>query len=127
MTKREENIFEMTLVLAEHQKDFRYHLPSSLTGEELKGLVDTLADRFEQDYAGADWCELDYLWELRKYVLAEVARKLWQDFGDVPMNPETECLEEDWNGFDAGTFRENIWQWFEEEFPISVAELMGQV
>ena len=24
---------------------------------------------------------------------------LWEEFGDVPMNPETECIEEPWNGF----------------------------
>ena len=42
------------------------------------------------------------------------------------MNPETECIEEEWNGFPTGTHREEIWHWFEEEFDLSVAEdLMG--
>ena len=50
---------------------------------------------------------------------------LWEDFGDVPMDPETECLEEAWHGFEAGTHREEIWSWFEETFHASVAELMG--
>ena len=51
---------------------------------------------------------------------------LWLEFGDVPMNPKTECIEEEWNGFSAGTHREEIWHWFEETFNISVAEdLMG--
>ena len=54
------------------------------------------------------------------------AKKLWKDFGNVPMNPETECIEEEWNGIPAGTHREEIWHWFEEEFDLSVAEdLMG--
>ena len=49
---------------------------------------------------------------------------LWEEFGDVPMNPETECIEEPWNGFPAGTNREEIWHWFEEIFSVSVADLM---
>ena len=53
-------------------------------------------------------------------------RKLWAIFGDVPMNPETECIESPWLHFPAGTFREDIWHWFEESFNISVGEdLMG--
>lgn len=54
------------------------------------------------------------------------AKKLWLEFGDIPMNPATECLEEAWHGFAVGTHREDIWHWFEETFDISVAEdLMG--
>lgn len=42
------------------------------------------------------------------------------------MNPETEEIEEEWHGFSVGTFREDIWHWFEETFNVSVAEdLMG--
>ena len=48
-------------------------------------------------------------------------RNLWLEFGDVPMDPETECIEEEWNDFPAGTHREEIWIWFEETFNISVA------
>ena len=51
---------------------------------------------------------------------------LWCEFGDIPMNPETECIESEWNGFPVGTHREEIWHWFEEAFDVSVAEdLMG--
>lgn len=54
------------------------------------------------------------------------AKPLWKEFGDIPMNPETECIEAEWNGFPAGTHREEIWDWFEETFDVSVAEdLMG--
>lgn len=48
-------------------------------------------------------------------------RSLWTEFGDVPMDPETENLDEDWLLFPKGTNRETIWHWFEEEFGISVA------
>lgn len=40
--------------------------------------------------------------------------ELWEEFGDVPMNPETECIEVAWCGFPKGTHREDIWHWFEE-------------
>ena len=50
----------------------------------------------------------------------------WNKFGNVPMNPETECIEEEWHGFLVGTHREEIWHWFEETFNVSVAkDLMG--
>lgn len=51
-------------------------------------------------------------------------KELWSEFGDVPMNPETECIEEAWHGFPAGTNREEIWHWFEETFDVRVADLM---
>lgn len=50
------------------------------------------------------------------------AKELWMEFGDVPMNPETEEIEEEWHGFSVGTFREDIWHWFEENFNVSVVE-----
>lgn len=51
---------------------------------------------------------------------------LWQEFGDVPMDPVTECIEEAWGSFPAGTHREEVWHWFEDTFHISVAkDLMG--
>lgn len=56
----------------------------------------------------------------------EDARRLWEEFGDVPMDPETECLDEPWMEFPKGTFREDIWHWFEQEFDVSIAkDLMG--
>lgn len=49
-------------------------------------------------------------------------KDLWLEFGDVPMNPETECIETEWNGFPSGTHREEIWHWFEKTFKVSVAK-----
>ena len=48
-------------------------------------------------------------------------KKLWCEFGDVPMDPETETLDSGWLLFPKGTFREDIWDWFEETFLVSVA------
>lgn len=62
----------------------------------------------------------------------DVVKELWKQFGDVPMDPETECIEKRWgsalwvDAFRPGTHREEIWKWFEETFDVSVAEdLMG--
>ena len=64
--------------------------------------------------------------EKRRCEEISAAKELWVEFGEIPMNPETECIEEEWHGFSAGTFREDIWHWFEENLNISVAEdLMG--
>lgn len=51
--------------------------------------------------------------------------ELWAEFGDVPMDPETEKIEEDWNGFPAGTDREEIWHRFDEHHSRGVAWLLG--
>ena len=51
---------------------------------------------------------------------------LWLEFGDIPMNPDTECIEKEWNVFAAGTHRYEIWSWFEETYGVSVGkDLMG--
>jgi hypothetical protein len=54
----------------------------------------------------------------------ESVHSLWAEFGDVPMDPETECIEQPWRGFSAGTHREEIWHWFEDTFGVSVHDLM---
>lgn len=61
-----------------------------------------------------------------EYRRSDYIEDLWMDFDDVPMNPDTECIEEEWNGFPVGTHREEVWHWFEETYGISVAkDLMG--
>lgn len=51
-------------------------------------------------------------------------KDLWKRFGDVPMNPETECLEESFMHFPVGTHREEVWHWFEQTFNVRVFDLM---
>lgn len=53
-----------------------------------------------------------------------VLETLWNQFGDVPMNPETECIEEEFLGFPAGTHREDIWHWFDERYSKGIAYLL---
>lgn len=51
----------------------------------------------------------------------------WESFGDVPMDPETETIEQPWGIFPAGTEKEEIWHWFEREFSIPVSELLYNI
>lgn len=51
-------------------------------------------------------------------------KELWEMFGDVPMNPETECMEEAFLGFPVGTHREEIWHWFGERYSKGVYALL---
>jgi len=53
-----------------------------------------------------------------------VLENIWAKFGDVPMNPETECIEEDFVNWPAGTHREEIWHWFDQRHSKGVAYLM---
>lgn len=60
--------------------------------------------------------------------IVETAHQLWTELGDVPIDDD-ECIEEAWYGFPAGTWREDIWHFFEDEVDwngedVSVADLM---
>ena len=50
--------------------------------------------------------------------------KAWEEFTDVPMDPETECIEEPFCHFPAGTPREDIWRFFDERYSKGVASLL---
>lgn len=49
---------------------------------------------------------------------------MWMAFGDVPMNPETEEIEEDFFIWKKGTNREEIWHWFDYKYSEGVGKLM---
>ncbi len=50
--------------------------------------------------------------------------ELWSRFEDVPMDPETECIEEEFANFPAGTNREEIWKWFDGRYSRGVHHLL---
>lgn len=123
MTFKTENIIEITWIVKEYALDKNLQC---IPHTELKEIIDTLSDKFEILHCNTDWNELDYSEEICNFTNKEIALELWRRFGNVPMNLNTEEIEEDWNGFLHGTHREDIWHWFEEKFYISVAEdLMG--
>lgn len=41
-------------------------------------------------------------------------KQLWLIFGDLPMNPETEEMEDQFLYFPVGTHKEEIWHWFDK-------------
>lgn len=61
-------------------------------------------------------------WDVFNMFLKVKAKELWKTLEDVPVNPSTECLEEEWHGFPIGTSKYDIWNWFEDTYYVSVAE-----
>lgn len=49
--------------------------------------------------------------------------RLWELIGEVPVNNDDE-IEEDFLGFPEGTHKEEVWHWFDEEYPAGVCRLM---
>lgn len=50
---------------------------------------------------------------------------LWKTLSDVPMNPNTEDMEEEWFIFPKGTNGETIWNWFDENHSKGVGWIMN--
>jgi len=38
--------------------------------------------------------------------------KLWREFGDLPLN-DSDDITEGWNGWEAGTHKIDVWEWFD--------------
>lgn len=89
---------------------------------ELKEILTDATVKFDIENINTDWREHDFREEIDLFIKKELAAALWERFGDVPMDPETEEIEQNWNIFTAGTHREDIWHWFEDTFDVSVAE-----
>lgn len=84
-------------------------------------------DTFDVEYA---YCEA-YLTERRMALSMDtlqerdtVLERLWDEFADVPMDPETEKMEESFLHFPAGADREEIWHWFDERHSKGVVYLL---
>lgn len=50
-------------------------------------------------------------------------RRLWAEFGDIPINDRDE-IEEPFLHFEKGTDRFEIWHWFDDRYPGGVVALM---
>lgn len=59
-----------------------------------------------------------------KDCLKRVGKELWNRFTDVPVDPETECIDVDFLDFPKGTHREDIWHWFEDQFGLRIYDLL---
>lgn len=88
---------------------------------ELFGTGEEAFEKMEYHFDGVKLSTICFnKWEEHfPYVITDFARdaaleEAWDDFADVPMDPETECMEEPFLFFKAGTHREEIWNWFDE-------------
>jgi hypothetical protein len=52
------------------------------------------------------------------------ARRLWRDFGDIPLEGDSDTIDEKFLHFERGVCRFEIWHWFEDEFDVAVIDLM---
>ena len=55
--------------------------------------------------------------------------KLWDEFEDVPMElgeDYREYLAMDWQGWSKGTWKEDIWVWFDEHHSMGIGWLMNE-
>jgi hypothetical protein len=55
--------------------------------------------------------------------MSTIAEQHWESLGNVPIDNDGH-IEIDWHMFPAGTHREEIWHWFEEQFNVRVHDLM---
>ena len=56
-------------------------------------------------------------------LIPTTVEELWKQLGDIPVNEDGE-IEANYLRFSVGTDREDIWDWFEDFFGISVTSLM---
>ena len=50
--------------------------------------------------------------------------ELWAIFGDIPIDADSERIQESFIGYPAGTHREEIWHWFDAMYSKGLAYLM---
>ena len=50
--------------------------------------------------------------------------ELWGEFADVPVDPDTERIEDDFICFPHGTPKEDVWHWFDERYSKGVYHLI---
>lgn len=54
----------------------------------------------------------------------DLLEELWGRFADVLVDPDTECIEEEFLGWGPGIHREEIWHWFDKRHSKGVAYLL---
>lgn len=95
---------------------------------ELKFAASNLLDEMHRNNR-IDYAEYSLLWDALNEIesLSErdaALEDMWRDFGDVPMSPETERMEQPFMRWPANTPREDIWHWFDERHSEGVAYLL---
>lgn len=86
--------------------------------------IDYLIERFAVFFKS-----LGYKVEIKKTLDAVEVRdkaveKLWEQLEDIPMNTETECIEQPFFHFPEGSSKDEIWKWFDKHYSKGVASLV---
>lgn len=66
---------------------------------------------------------LDHLGE-NSYMDDEMIETVWRGLEDIPMDPDTECLEASYFIFPCRINRMKIWKWFDEHYSKGVRSLL---
>ena len=51
-------------------------------------------------------------------------KMMWEEFADVPINRDDE-IEQYFYFWEKGTYRFDIWHWFDEKLPDGIAKWVG--
>ncbi len=51
----------------------------------------------------------------------EELENMWEEFSNIPINIDDEILE-DFYQWEKGTYRFDIWHWFDEKLPNGISE-----
>ncbi len=95
----------------------------SMPEDDVVGLVFNTLEEFREDGAFDDEYAYYEAYLTERWSASNIdtlqtrdakLERLWAEFADVPMDPETEEMEEPFLHFPAGTNREEIWHWFDE-------------
>ena len=54
----------------------------------------------------------------------KLLEQLWGGLEDIPMDCDTECIEAPFLDFPVGTYREEIWHWFDERHSKGISYLL---
>ena len=73
---------------------------------------------------GEIYCK-NYKHKCKEDVNDREIENLWNELEDVPVD-ENECLDVDWQGWNKGTHRKEIWYWFDEHHSKGVGWLMNE-
>ena len=97
-------------------------IPDNIDDEDI---ADYLSDQTGFCHFGFDVVETDQeaTARTRSYTDEEL-ENLWLQFGNIPMDPESETMEDSFLDFLAGTHREDIWHWFDERYSKGVYALL---
>lgn len=102
----------------------KYKVRVSALKDEAFSIIRRLCQENQITYA--EYCTvfdaLDEIPTIREQ--SAILEDLWSRFIDIPMNPETECIEAPFIHFTAGTHREEIWHWFNERYSKGVYALL---